>query len=353
MTPLAKTTPVTPSRIAGTPLARNGPTSILKVRCRRASPRKNARNPWLGYSSSSVLRRVAEEGLVSPSGRTQPGYAALPCCRMLPDRRHRARSERRTDRSRAADPARPQDRRDDKRRAGSLFHRDSAWSLRPHRRGTRLRRGDRQHRRGRRGRACRRRAGAERRAEAANDRAGHRQRGFHARPQRHPRDERLAHGDGRARIHAGARSAATSAIRRDPASRFCGSDDTGGRVAAWPGSFGSDGDARRPAAQRREHRRYRPLAVRRAGVQQRQRHRGPRADRCGGQQHFRRRGEPRFGAADATGSLRPFHVSRLVRHDPELGQRHWDGGQARLRARRQRFPADRPSERVRLGGPRE
>ena len=45
MTPLASTIPVTPIKIAGTPVARNGPTSIVKVRCSRATPRKKARMP--------------------------------------------------------------------------------------------------------------------------------------------------------------------------------------------------------------------------------------------------------------------------------------------------------------------
>src|ERR1700683_2259396 len=33
VTPLARMIPVTPTRMAGTPLARNGPSSILNVRC--------------------------------------------------------------------------------------------------------------------------------------------------------------------------------------------------------------------------------------------------------------------------------------------------------------------------------
>src|SRR5690349_18669949 len=43
VTPLATRMPVTPTKIAGTPLARNGPTSIVKVCCTRARPRKKAR----------------------------------------------------------------------------------------------------------------------------------------------------------------------------------------------------------------------------------------------------------------------------------------------------------------------
>ena len=157
-------------------------------------------------------------------------------------------------------------RHDDERRRGKSFRIGSARSLRSHRRGARICRGDGQHRRGRRGRACRRRAGAERHAEAANDRTSHRQRRIHARSQRHSRDGRLARADGCAWIHASARSAARGAVRRHPASRLRRADGAGGRFAAWSGSFGSDGDARRPAAQRRQHRRHRPLAVRGAGV---------------------------------------------------------------------------------------
>jgi outer membrane cobalamin receptor len=44
VTPLAKMMPVTPKRIAGAPLARIGPISIVKLRCNRARPRKNARS---------------------------------------------------------------------------------------------------------------------------------------------------------------------------------------------------------------------------------------------------------------------------------------------------------------------
>jgi len=43
VTPLARMMPVTPRSTAGTPLARNGPTSIANDFCTRASPRKSAR----------------------------------------------------------------------------------------------------------------------------------------------------------------------------------------------------------------------------------------------------------------------------------------------------------------------
>src|ERR1700722_5016767 len=63
VTPLAKMTPVTPSRMAGTPLARNGPTSIVNVRCTRAKPRRNARMTRARLFINAIVRRGAPEGL--------------------------------------------------------------------------------------------------------------------------------------------------------------------------------------------------------------------------------------------------------------------------------------------------
>src|ERR1700728_1235131 len=62
VTPLAKMTPVTPSRMAGTPLARNGPTSIVNVRCTRAKPRRNARMTRARLFINAIVRRGAPEG---------------------------------------------------------------------------------------------------------------------------------------------------------------------------------------------------------------------------------------------------------------------------------------------------
>src|SRR5580658_6655524 len=69
VTPLAKMMPVTPTRMAGTPLARNGPTSIVNDRCRRAIPRKIARSTRARLFISALLRRIEPEGLVAAPAR--------------------------------------------------------------------------------------------------------------------------------------------------------------------------------------------------------------------------------------------------------------------------------------------
>src|SRR5580692_60186 len=65
VTPLARMIPVTPSRMAGTPLARNGPTSIVNVRCTRATPRRSARSTRARLFICAFVRRIAPKGLAT------------------------------------------------------------------------------------------------------------------------------------------------------------------------------------------------------------------------------------------------------------------------------------------------
>ena len=80
VTPLASTIPVTPSNIAGTPVARSGPISRVKVFAARAKPRKNALTmPGRILHRRALYVALDRKALRSTARRlpaTRPGTAA-------------------------------------------------------------------------------------------------------------------------------------------------------------------------------------------------------------------------------------------------------------------------------------
>src|SRR6516162_10253020 len=97
VTPLARTIPVTPTRIAGTPLARIGPISMAKVRCNRAIPRKNARRVLarLFIANRSTSQRARRPGTIMGANPKRDATHARR--RVLSHRRDGAYARRRSD----------------------------------------------------------------------------------------------------------------------------------------------------------------------------------------------------------------------------------------------------------------